>query len=156
MEYLGHIVSHEGVKVDPNKIKAIKEWKIPTTIKHLRGFLGLTGYYRKFVKNYGRIAAPLTTLLKKDAFSWTPKATKAFAKLKDAMCRAPVLATPDFTKTFIIECDASGNGIGVVLMQGRHSIYFTGHQIKGKNLQNPICEKEMLVILHALKKWWLY
>ena len=72
VEYLGHIVSHEGVKVDPNKIKAIKEWKILTTRKHLRGFLGLTGYCRKFFKNYGRILAPLTTSLNKDAFSWTP------------------------------------------------------------------------------------
>ena len=111
MEYLGHIVSHKGVKVDPNKIKAIKEWKAPTTIKKLRGFIGLTGYYCKFVKNYGRIAAPITTLLKKDAFSWTLEATKAFEHLKEAMCLASVLAMPDFKKTFIMECDALGNGI---------------------------------------------
>jgi hypothetical protein len=69
---LGHIVSHEGVKADPNKIKAIKEWSIPTTLRHIRGFMVLKGYYRKFVKNYRRIVAPLMTLLKKDAFSWTP------------------------------------------------------------------------------------
>ena len=78
MEYLCHIVSQEGVKVDPNKIKSIKEWKVPTTIKQLRGFLGLTGYYRNFVKNYGRIAAPLTTLLNKYAFSCTLEETKGF------------------------------------------------------------------------------
>jgi len=78
VENLGHIVSHEGVKVDPNKIKSIKEWKIPITIKHIRGFLLWIGYYHKFVKNYGRIVAYLTTLLKNDAFSLTPKETKAF------------------------------------------------------------------------------
>ena len=92
-----YIVSHEGVKVDPNKIKAIKEWKVPTTINQLPRFLGLAGYYHKFFKNYGRIATPLTTLLKKDAFSWTPETTKAFEHLKEAMCLAPVLAMPDFT-----------------------------------------------------------
>ena len=116
MEYLGHTVSHDGVKVDPNKIKSIKEWKVPTNIKMLRGFLGLTGYYRKFFKNYGRIAAPLKTLLKKYEFSWIPEETKAFEHLKEAMCLAPILATSDFIKTFIVECEASGNGIGVVLM----------------------------------------
>ena len=129
------------------------EWKVPTTIKQLRGFLGLAGYYHKFVKNYGRISAPLTTLLKKDAVSWTPEATKAFEHLKEAMCLAPILATPEFTKTFIVECDASGNGIGVVLMQEGRPIYFESCPIKGKYLQKPIYEKEMLAILHALKKW---
>ena len=153
---MGHIVSHEGVKVDPNKIKSIKEWKFPTTIKQLWGFLGLTGYYRKFVKNYGRIVAPLTTLLKKDAFSWTPKATKAFEHIKEEMYLASVLAMVEIPKTFIVECDASGNGIGVVLMQERRRIDFESRPIKGKYLQKAIYEKEMLEILHALKKWQPY
>ena len=78
VEYLVHIVSEEGHKVDHKKIKSIKEWKFPTTINQFRGFLGLTGYSHNFVNNYGRIAAPLTKLFKKDAFSWTPEATKAF------------------------------------------------------------------------------
>eukprot|EP00253_Pinus_taeda_P020918 PITA_20918 len=156
VEYLGHIVSHEGVKVEPSKIKVIKEWKIPTSIKHLRGFLGLTGYYCKFVKNYGRIAAPLTTLLKKDAFSWTPEATRAFEHLKEAMFQAPVLATPNFTKTFIVECDASGNGNGAILMKDERPIAFQSRPIKGKYLHKAIYEKEILAILHALKKWRPY
>ena len=150
VEYLGHIVSHEGVKVGPKKFKSIKEWKYPTTIKNLQGFLGLRRYCHKFVKDYGRIAAPLTTLLKKDAFSWTPEATKAFEHLKEAMCLAPVLAMPNFTKTFIVKCDASRNGIGFVLMREGRPNAFKSHPIKGKYLQKVIYEKEMLAILHAL------
>jgi hypothetical protein len=124
VEYLGHIVSHEGVKVDPNKIKSMMDWPIPKTLNNLRGFLGLIGYYRKFVQHYGRIAAPLTTLTKKDSFSWTLEETKYFEQLKEVMCKDPVLTTPDFTKTFIVECDASGNGIGVVLMQKGRPLAF--------------------------------
>ena len=131
---MGHIAFHEGVKVDPKKIKAIKEWKVPTTIKQLKGFLGLTGYYRNFVKSYGRIATPLKTLLKKDSFSWTSKTTKAFEHLKEAMCLAPVFTTLDFTKPFILKCDALGNGIGVVLMQEGRPIDFEIPPIKGKYL----------------------
>jgi hypothetical protein len=116
VEYLGHIVSHEGVKVDPNKIKVMREWPIPKTLEKLRGFLRLTGYYHKFFKNYIQIVAPLTTPLKKEGFSWTQEETKDFEKLKEDMCTTPILATPNFTKTFIVECDASGHVIGVVLV----------------------------------------
>ena len=118
VEYLGHIVSHEGVKVDPKKIKSMMEWPISKNLKNIQGFLGLAGYYRKFVCNYGRIIAPLTSLLKKDAFSWTPEATQSFQQLKEAMGKALVLATPNFTifYLFIVECDALGNGIGALLM----------------------------------------
>jgi hypothetical protein len=86
-------------------------------LKNLRGFLGLTGYYRKFVQNYGRITTHLMTLINNDAFSWTLEATQDFEQLKEVMCKALVLTTLDFTKTFIVECDASRNGIGVVLMK---------------------------------------
>jgi hypothetical protein len=133
VEYLGHIVSHEAVKVDPNKIKAIREWPIPKTLKKLRGFLGFPGYYNKFFKNYGQIKTPLTTLLKKEAFSWTEEATKAFEKIKEAMCTTPILATLDFTKTFILECDALGHGIDVILMQEGRPLSFERIQLKGKN-----------------------
>jgi hypothetical protein len=86
--------------------------------------LGLIGYYRKFFQNYGRIAAPLTTLTKKVAFSWTPEETESPEQLKEVMCKAPILTTLDFKKTFIVECDASGNGIGVVLMQEGRPLAF--------------------------------
>jgi hypothetical protein len=110
-------VGKDGVRVDPKKIESMQDWPHPKTLKSLCGFLGLTGYYRKFVKNYRKIAAPLTTLLKKNSFTWTPVATQAFQTLKTAMCTTLVLALLDFTKTFMLECDASGKGIDVVLMQ---------------------------------------
>ena len=94
--------------------------------------------------------------MKKVSFSWTPEATKAFEHLKEAVCQALVLATPDLTKNFIVECDASGNGIGFVLMQEERPITFESQPIKGKYLHKAIYEKEMLEILHALKKWRPY
>jgi hypothetical protein len=99
------------------KITAMLNWPKPNTLKTLKGFIGLTGYYRKFIQHYGSIALPLTQLLKKDAFKWDGDADKAFQQLQLAMTRASVLSLLDFSKTFVIECDASRMGIGEVLMQ---------------------------------------
>ncbi|KAH0987502.1 hypothetical protein GBA52_014679 [Prunus armeniaca] len=98
MSYLGHVLSAACVAVDPQKIHCIQEWPQPKTLKALRGFLGITGYYRKFVRHYGLLAKPLTDMLKHDSFSWTPSSTHAFTALKQALATTPVLALLDFTQ----------------------------------------------------------
>ena len=111
-------------------------------MKALRGFLGLTGYYRKFIKGYGSIAQPLTDLLQKEAFQWTDKALEAFLTLKEAVTKPLVLALPDFSEPFFIECDALGGGLGAVLMQDHKPIAFHSQALKGKNLHLSTYETE--------------
>jgi hypothetical protein len=142
--------------VDPKKIEAMQDWPHPKTLKSLHGFLGLTGYYRKFVKNYGKIVAPLTALLKKNSSTWNPAAARNFQTLKMAMCTTPVLALPDFTKTFVLECDALGKGIGIVLMQEGQPLAFINKQLSERNLGKSIYEKKMLDILHVIDLWHPY
>nr|CAN62821.1 hypothetical protein VITISV_013041 [Vitis vinifera] len=156
IEYLGHVISSGGVYTDPQKVVAVRDWPTPITLKQLRGFLGLTGYYRRFVKDYGKIAKPLTDLLKKDAFHWTEGSNQAFMALKQAMITAPVLALPNFSKEFIIETDASGQGIGAVLMQEGHPIAYISKALSDRFQTLSTYEKEMLAILMAIKKWESY
>ena len=122
------------VQTDPKKVQTVQCWPTPQNVKQLRSFLGLTGYYRRFVQGYGKIAKPLTDLLKKGNYIWTEEAQHAFIVLKQAMVNAPVLSLPDFSKPFVIETDAFGEGIGVVLMQEGHPIAYISKALSVRNL----------------------
>ncbi|XP_040996196.1 uncharacterized protein LOC121242393 [Juglans microcarpa x Juglans regia] len=156
VSYLGHFISAQGVKVDPEKLKAMEDWPRPTSLKALRGFLGLIGYYRHFIRGYGGVVAALTCLLKKDGFKWNPEAEEAFLKLKQAIMNPPVLALPDFSQPFTIECDASGKAVGVVLLQKGHPIAFYSQALKARALNMSTYEKELLALVSAMQKWRHY
>jgi hypothetical protein len=142
--YLGHVISAAGVAMDLAKVQAIFDWPVPRSARAVRGFLGLAGYYRKFVPNYGTVAAPLTALLKKDGFAWDDKAAAAFGALKAAVTTAPVLTMPDFTKTFVVECDTSSHGFGAVLTQEGHSVAFFSCPIAPRHQALAAYERELI------------
>jgi hypothetical protein len=154
--YLGHIISGQGVQVHQEKIRAIVDWPTPKNLTELRGFFGLCSYYRRFVKGFSQLGAPLTDLTKKGAFHWTEDSQQTFNKMKEVMSTCPVLALPDFSQPFVLECDASGVGIGAVLMQGGHPIVFESRKLDESERLYPIYDKEMLAIMHALTKFRQY
>ncbi|XP_027157841.1 uncharacterized protein LOC113759461 [Coffea eugenioides] len=144
--YLGHVISGEEVQADPQKVQAIQQWPVSSNLKELRGFFGLVGYYRRFIKDFGKLARPLTELLKKNNFIWTKQATEAFSKLKLVMSSPPVLALPDFSQTFEVETDASGDGIGAILSQKRRPLAYFSQALATKHKGISVYEREMLAI----------
>ena len=156
LEYLGHIISANGVSTDPQKTATMVHWPTPTTFTELRAFLGLTGYYRKFVKGYGVIAKPLTNLLRHKQFQWNPKAQTTFDELKIAMSHTPVLTLPNFQEPFTVETDACADGIGAVLMQKGQPIAFLSKALGEKHKHLSIYEKEFLALIMAVERWRHY
>lgn len=157
LRYLGHIISAEGVSTDPRNIDKVQAWKQQESVKELRQFLGLAGYYGKFVKHFGIIRRPLTDLLKKGVpFLWTATHDQAFQLLKTALTTAPVLALPDFSKPFVVETDASEVGIGAVLMQQQHPIAFLSQVLGPKHRALSTYEKECLAVFMAVDRWRSY
>ncbi|KAD4179144.1 hypothetical protein E3N88_27735 [Mikania micrantha] len=128
---LGHIVNEYGVHVDPAKIDAVKNWSTPKTPTEIRSFLGLAGYYRRFISNFSRIAVPLTALTQKNRpYEWGPKQEEAFQTLKQKLCDASVLTLPDGNDDFVVYCDASNLGLGCVLMQRGKVVAYASRQLK--------------------------
>ena len=157
ISYLGHIISAEGISTDSRKVEAMVSWPTPTNTKELRSFLGLAGYYRKFVRHFAIIARPLTDLLKKHSiFVWTPDHQAAFDTLKSALSSAPVLATPDFSRPFCLETDACANGVGAVLIQCGHPLAYISKPLGPKTAGLSTYEKEYLAILLAVEQWRPY
>ncbi|GJT19759.1 putative reverse transcriptase domain-containing protein [Tanacetum coccineum] len=131
VRFLGHVINGNEIHVDPSKIEAVKNWKAPRTLTEVRLFLGLAGYYRRFIENFSKIAKSLTILTQKcKTFNWSEEQELAFQTLKDKLCNAPVLALPDGQEDFVVYCDASGIGLGCVLMQRGKVIAYTSRQLK--------------------------
>jgi hypothetical protein len=116
--FLGHILTAEGIELDPSKVEALSKWKQPSNVSEVRSFLGMAGYYRRFIKGFSSLARPITELLKKDnKFVWTPKCEESFQIVKEKLTTASVLTLPDIHQDFVVFCDASRQGLGCVLMQ---------------------------------------
>ncbi|GJV05930.1 reverse transcriptase domain-containing protein [Tanacetum coccineum] len=152
VHFLGHVVNQNGIHVDPNKIEAVKNWKTPTTPSEIRSFLGLAGYYRRFIANFSKIAKPLTSLTQKNQkYVWGVEQEEAFQTLKNNLCDAPILTLPDGVEDFIVYCDASNQGLGCVLMQRGKVIAYASRQLKIHEKNYTTHDLELGTVVFSLK-----
>jgi hypothetical protein len=157
IKFLGHTISQDGVSVDLEKVQEVMDWKPPTTIRQIQSFLGLVGYYRRFILDFSRIAKPMTELLKKGLeYEWSQKCEDAFHALRQHLTTAPMLAQPDNTKPFEVYCDASGTGLGCVLMQDNRVIAYASRALRPHEQNYPTHDLELAAVVHALKIWRHY
>jgi hypothetical protein len=157
VQFLGHVVSKDGVKVDPAKIEAMMSWEPPTNPTEIRSFLGLAGYYRRFIQDFSKIASSLTALTKKNVkFLWTEKQEQAFRTLQKKLCEAPILSLPEGSEDFVVYSDASKMGLGCVLMQRGKVIAYASRQLKEHEKNYPTHDLELAAVVFALKIWRHY
>ncbi|GJV35411.1 putative reverse transcriptase domain-containing protein [Tanacetum coccineum] len=157
VQFLGHVIDSEGIHVDPAKIESIKDWTSPKSPTEIRQFLGLAGYYRRFIEGFSKIAKPMTKLTqKKVKFEWSDKQEAAFKLLKQKLCSAPILALPEGSEDFIAYCDASKKGLGAVLMQREKVISYASRQLKIHEKNYTTHDLELGAVVFALKIWRHY
>ncbi|GJV24308.1 hypothetical protein Tco_1377003 [Tanacetum coccineum] len=157
VQFLGHVIDNKGIHVDPAKIESVKDWASPKTPTEIRQFLGLAGYYRRFIEGFSKIAKPMTKLTqKKVKFEWGDKQEAAFQLLKQKLCSAPILALPEGSEDFIVYCDASIKGLGAVLMQREKVISYASRQLKIHEKNYTTHDLELGAVVFALKIWRHY
>ena len=152
VQFLGHVVNQEGIMVDPAKIEAVTKWEQPKSPTEIRSFLGLAGYYRRFIQGFSSIASPLTALTHKGvAYAWNDKHKEAFEKLKKKLREAPILSLPDGVEDFAVYSNASGVGLGCVLTQREKVIAYASRQLKEHEKNYPTHDLELIVVVFTLK-----
>ena len=157
MAFLGHVISKNGISVDPKKVEAVVEWNRPNNVTEIRSFLGLAGYYRRFVEGFSRLAVPLTRLTQKGVkFEWSEECEQSFQELKRRLVSAPILTIPNGSGGLIIYSDASKKGLGCVLIQHGRVVAYASRQLKPYEQNYPTHDMELSTVVFALKIWRHY